>query len=202
MNLSIKLGFLFCSLFVFSCVPMQSRLQEVQVPPARIYQKGYSIVPLNESGWYIGQQNQQELAIGKRGEGKNMDETFLVHGILVAIPPYKDSQDFVRIAKDLLSKDADPQRYKMIMNNVTYEKEKGADCARSHVLAEDTAAVKKSGRQGGMMFEILSLTCSHPKNKGVSVNIAYSHRYFPEQKDPKFVEKGTSVLSSIEFDNL
>jgi len=34
------------------------------------------------------------------------------------------------------------------------------------------------------------------------VNVTYSHRYYPEQGDGAFVEKATSVLDSVEFNDL
>lgn len=200
MNLLKKLGALICFAMVFSCASMQPRFQEVQLPPARIYQKGYFFVPLNEKGWSIGQRNQYDVVIGKRGEGKDEDETYIVWGTLIKLPPYKDPQDLVRNVKEAQAKDTDPKRYKLEKHEVTFQNEKGADCTWSHALSEDTAPVKKSGRPGSMMLEILTLTCAHPKDKSIGINLAYSHRYFPEQKDPRFIEKATSVLSSIEFD--
>jgi hypothetical protein len=120
----------------------------------------------------------------------------------VKLPPYTNAQELVRIVKEGQEKDIDPQRYRMLRHDVTFHQEKGADCTKSYVLSEDTAAVKKSERPGSMMVELLTLTCSHPKDKVVGVNIVYSHRYFPEQKDPRFAEKATSVLSSVEFEDL
>ena len=199
--MTMLLAVLFAMAFI-ACAGMPPQYKEVQLPPARIYQKGYSLVPLNEKGWSIGQRNQIEVVIGKRGEGKNIDETFIIHATLVRLSPYTDTQELVRKVKEGQEKDIDSQRYRMVRHDVTFQQEKGADCTKSHALSEDTAAVKKSERPGSMMLEILTLTCSHPKERSIGVNIAYSHRYFPEQKDSQFTEKATSVLSSIEFDGL
>jgi hypothetical protein len=180
---------------------MQPRFKEVQLPPARIQQKGYSFVPLNDSGWYVWQENQHALSIGKRGEGQHVDETFIVQGSLMRLSAYKDPQELVRIVKDGQAKDVDPKRFRMITHEVSYRKEKNADCVKAYSLAEDTAAVKRSERQDSMMLEILMLTCAHPQDKSLGLNLAYSHRYYPGHMDPKFIEKGSSVLSSVEFDD-
>lgn len=37
---------------------------------------------------------------------------------------------------------------------------KGTDCARSYMVAEDHAAVKRSGESGEMVLEMLSITCA------------------------------------------
>jgi hypothetical protein len=60
---------------------MQPRLQEVQVPPERISQKSYSLMPLNEKGWLIAGRNPYQLALVKRGE--STDETLAIQATLI-----------------------------------------------------------------------------------------------------------------------
>ena len=81
---------------------------------------------------------------------------------------------------------------------VTYPN-KGTDCTKSHMAAEDLGAAKKVGKTGVMVQEALTLTCAHPKDKDVGINIGYSQRYYPGQGDPRFLEKATSILDSVEF---
>ena len=90
----------------------------------------------------------------------------------------------------------------MIKHDVTAYPEKGPNCAKSHMVAEDHAAVKRSGNTGYMVLEGLTLTCAHPKDNRVGVNVTYSQRYYPEQKESGFLEKALSVLSSVEFSDL
>ena len=194
-----RLGMLCTALVVTSCTSMQPSFPEVQIPPERISQKGYSLVPLNEKGWLIGGRNSYQLALGKRGE--NPDETFAIQAILFRWPVFKTNEELVRLINEGQAKDTDPQRFKIIKHEVTAYPKKGTDCVKSHMVSED-AAVKRSGKSGHMIIEALTLTCAHPKDKNLGVNVTYSQRYYPEQRESAFLEKATRVLNSVEFTEL
>ena len=200
MNSLPKLGILGALLVVTACAPMQPRLQEVQVPPERISQKGYSLVPLNEKGWLIAGRNPYQLAIGKYGE--STDETVAIQATLIKLPAFTTGEEFVRLVKEGQAKDTDPQRFTMIKHEVTAYTDKGPNCVKSHMVAEDHAAVKRSGKTGYMVLEALTLTCAHPTDNNIGVNVTYSHRYYPDQKDSGFLEKASNVLNSVEFSDL
>jgi hypothetical protein len=51
-----------------------------------------------------------------------------------------------------------------------------------------------------MMLETLTLTCAHPKDRNTGVYVTYSHQYFPEDKDPRFVEQGSAILGGLRLD--
>src|SRR2546426_12068034 len=87
------LGFL---LVVAACTRIQ--LQEVRVPPERIYQKGYSFLPLNEKGWLIAGRNPYQVAIGKSGEGP--DETLAIQTALIKLPAFTTNEEFVRLVRE------------------------------------------------------------------------------------------------------
>jgi hypothetical protein len=204
MDLLQKLGILCAALAVASCAPVQPRFpekfQQVQIPPERISQKGFSLVPLNEKGWVITGRSASGLVLGKVGE--TPEENVVIRAILFKLLPFKTNEEFVRVIKEAEAKNINPERLKLIKHEVVTEPNKGTDCARSHMAAEDHGAAKKVGKTGIMVQEALMLTCAHPKDKGVGVNVGYSHRYYPEQRDPMFLEKATSVLDSVEFADL
>lgn len=191
------LGLLVVLLVVAACAP---RLQEVQVPPERIFRNGYSLVPLNERGWFIAGGNPYQLGIGKSGEGP--DETLAIQAVLVKLPAFTTSEEFVRLVKEGQVKDTDPKRFKVIKHDSAAYPEKAPNCAKAYALAEDNAALKRSRLTGHMLLEMLALTCAHPKDNTIGVNVAYSHRYYPGQKDDRFLEKASSVLNSVEFGDL
>ena len=41
--------------------------QDIQVPPGRLFQKGFSLTPLNEKGWKITERNPYQLTLDKPG---------------------------------------------------------------------------------------------------------------------------------------
>ncbi|ABQ25640.1 hypothetical protein [Geotalea uraniireducens] len=185
---------MFCSILIItSCASLQPHLPEVQIPPERISQKGYSLVPLNEKGWLIAGRNAYQLALVKRGE--NPDETFAIQAIPFRLPTFKTHEEFVRLIEEGQSKDTDPQRFNIVKQEVTGYLMKGTDCVKSHMITEDLAAVKISGKSGNMLLEALTLTCAHPKDNSVGISVIYSQRYYPGQRDTAFVEKAMSVLN-------
>lgn len=195
-----KIGILSAALLVSSCALMQPRLPEIQTPPDRIVQKGYSFMPLNEKGWLITTRNPYQLALAKRGT--NPDETFAIQAIPFRLPTFATQEEFAGIIKEGQAKDTDTQRFKMLKHDVTNYLMSGTDCVKTHATSEDKAAVKRSGKSGYMLLEMLTLVCAHPNNKSVGISISYSHRYYPGQSDPEFVNKATSVLNSVGFSAL
>ena len=205
MDLLRKLGMLCAALAVASCAPVQPRFpekfQEVQIPPERISQKGFSLVPLNEKGWVITGRSASGLVLGK--VGVTPEENVIIRAILLLkLPAFKTNEEFVRSVKEAEVKNINPERLKIIKHEVVTYPKIGSDCAKSHSVIEDHGATKKVGKTGVMVQQALTLTCAHPKDKGVGVSVGYSHRYYPEQRDPRFLEKATSVLESVEFADL
>lgn len=176
-----------------------TRPQEIKLPPSRIFQTGYSVLPLNESGWLIGIRNQTRLVLGKKSE--NPDETYIVYATLVRIGPYTSKEDFLRVIKDSQEKD-NPQRFKIVKDELTAVTYKSTDCAKSHRVSEDNAAYRASGNTGVMTLESISLSCAHPKNKGIAIDVGFSQRYYSGHRDSAFSDKANAILNSLEFSDL
>jgi hypothetical protein len=177
-------------------------IQEVQIPPERFSQKGFSFMPFNEKGWFIAARNPQRAVLVKRGD--NPDETFAIEANAFSgqSPTLESGEEFARLIKEFELNNTNPGRFKVLRHEVSPYAEKGNNCVRSHMAAEDHGVVSRSGKTGPMILEKLTLVCVHPKDNRAGANVAYSQRYYPDQRDPKFLEKGTSVLSSVEFTDL
>jgi len=201
MKLLQLVGVICISLVMTSCASTQEpKTPEIQLPPKRIVQKGYSLMPLNEAGWIIAGRDDYQLTIITFGY--NTDETYAIQAIPFRLPAFKTSEEFVRLVKEGQLKDTDPARFRIKKHDVALFPGKGTDCVRSHMVTEDLSAIKSSGRSGGMILEALALTCAHPKDKKVGISVIFSQRYFPGERDPAIIEKATSVLNSVEFTDL
>jgi hypothetical protein len=185
---------------ITGCTAAPHRPQELPLPPQRIAQPGYSLMPLSEKGWLFGPRSQYHLTLGKYGN--NPDETVAIEGRLFQLPAYSTTEDFVRLIKDGQAADTDPVRFKVIKHEVVPDNAKNTDCARSHVITEDTKPVKRTAAVGAMILRVMTLTCAHPNNKKMGVNITYSHRYYAGNEDPQFDQKATQVFNSFEFAGL
>ena len=188
-----------CALLLASCISGCTDRSGTSLPPQRIGEKGYSLLLPNEPGWVIVARDQYQLALGKRGEGP--DETFAIQSTLIQLPTFTSREDLTRYIKERQTKASDQQRFKVMVFDIVPEQHRGIDCAKSYFVAEDRAAVKRTKRMGSMIFEALALACPHPKFETIGVEVVYSHRYDPEQKDPAFTEKAIRIMNSLEFDN-
>jgi len=197
MKLTQKMAMLCATLLVASCASTRPQLAEIQVPPERIKLNGYSLVPLNETGWMVAERNGDQLALAR--QGGNPDETFAIQAIPFKLPAYKSLDEFVSQIKEGQIKDTDPHRFKIVSHEVSAYPMMGADCAKAHMVADDSAATKRSGKTGDMVLEVTSLNCALPGKKDVGISIAYSQRNYPGQGDPAFEEKAASILDSVEF---
>jgi len=197
MRRSFGFGVLLGGLFLAACSSIGPRPQELPVPTQRIFQNAYSFMPPNEMGWFVAARDPHQLALGRYGI--NPDETFGIRARLFRIPPYGSSEEFVRIIKDGEAADTDPKRYKILKHEVGPDTSKQTSCARLHVVVEDNAAVKRTSTPGVMIREVMALSCAHPKNRTIVVNLYYAHQYYPGQADARFTEKAAEMLSSMEF---
>jgi len=50
-----------------------------------------------------------------------------------------------------------------------------------------------------MILEEIELTCRHPRNNSVAINISFSLRYYPGERDSLFSEKAMKVVDSVTF---
>ena len=182
---------------LLGCASSPQRLQELPIPPQKINQPGYSLLPLNEKGWLAGPRNQYQLALVK--PGSHADETFAIQGIASRLPEFGSADDFVRLVKQGQAADTDPPRFKIVEHTVVADSSKHAQCARSHLITEDNNAVKRTSTSGSMVLEAATLTCAHPGNKILGISIIYSHRYYPGQADPTFMQKADQVMNGFEF---
>ncbi len=157
-------------------------------------------MPLNEKGWLIVGRNRYQLTLAK--EGANTDESIIIQATPFRLLEFRSTEEFVRLIKEGQARDTDSERFDVKRYEVTAYPKKGSDCAKSYLLTEDNAAVRKSGRSGSMILEALTLACAHPEDRKIGISITYSHRYYPGQGDPEFREKAMSVLKSIEFGEL
>lgn len=191
------LGILLGCLFVAGCHTFRKPVPELPVPPQRIFQNAYSFMPPAEFGWLVLVRTGQQLALARRGS--NPDETYAIQARVFHLPTYASDDEFVELIRKGLAEQASDPRYTTVKHEVRGEPSKQTSCATSHFVAEDKAAVTQTSPSATMILEVRTLSCAHPKRRDAVVTLVFSHRYYPGQADPKFAEKATALLSSMEF---
>ena len=203
MGLVAKIVAVFVIVGLMACAPMQpmQKLQQVQLPPQISYHRGFSLVPLNEPGWFIFERHYNTLVLSK--SGNIPDETYAIQAGVRGLLSVASLNEFINVVKEEESRrDTDPSRFTIMKHDVVPYPKKGEYCARSYLMTEDRAAVKRTGGIGLLILEIVNLTCRHPANPNVAINVAYSHRHYPDHGDPSLSEKADRLFESVEFRDL
>lgn len=182
------------------CATNPQRPQELRNPTERIALQGYSLMPVNEPGWLVLARNGSQIALAKRGV--RQDASIAIQGSRIQLPEFKSSDELIQAIRQTPATDSNSQRFNVSLHDVTLFRKQGQDCALRHVIAQDNAAVKRTTRPGFMVLEAISLTCPHPDDRRVGVNVAYSQRAYPGDRDAAFSEKAMTVLQGVEFSPL
>jgi hypothetical protein len=183
---------MFC--LTIGCAPAPGKLQEVRLPPKRIVQLGYSILPPDDRGWYVRRRTPTFVAMVKQGKGP--DESIAIEASAHPFSP-PPSQDAA--ASVLPDPEADiASRFRQLALDVKTDDER-PDCKRVHAVSEDRAPARRSGSKAPMILETLLLTCAHPEDRALGIDVLYSHRYEPGRRDPDFDAKAIGLLKAVQF---
>lgn len=178
-----------------ACATTRPSLPQVSLPPQPFLQKGYSLVPLEETGWLIGYRDSEKLVLGK--PSNDPDENAVIRAFPQVLPPLKSEEEFVGFSKSVLVMTG-AARHKVLSQGTKSLTIKGRPCVRTDTVMEDHEAVKRSKRTDTMILEAYSVLCKHPNNT-TGILVAYSHRYYQGDKDPDAARKAEKLFDSIEF---
>ncbi len=188
---------LFVASLTSSCVTTRPVIQEISLPPQRIAQNGYSIIPLHEAGWLIAYRDSGQFMLGKRGSDRN--ESVVIRAFVRPLPLLKSDEEFTGFAKLVLT--AETPRHKMLSQQTKLVNVQSQSCVRIDSVMEDHGFVKQAARKDPMILEAFSLFCKHP-NGSTGILIAYSHRFYEEHRDVESGKKAQKIFESIEFSSL
>jgi hypothetical protein len=180
-----------------SCAPVRPTIKELPTPPQRSVHNGFSLLPLDETGWKIGVQQPNTLVLGK--QSGNPDESFIIRAFTVVLPDFKSRDEFMGFAKTAIG-ESDPVRFKRLSDETRTVTVKSQSCGRTKSTMEDHGAVKRTKHSDFMVIEAYSLVCPHPQKK-IAVVIAYSHRYYSGNADPQSEKKADRIFETVEFVN-
>jgi hypothetical protein len=168
--------------------------------PPRIVMTGFSIDPPKEKGWIIAKQTPELAIIGK--QGRFAGETFSVQATIIKLPRAASADELVRQVESTQRKELDPKRYRVYKFEVSRQEIGGQGCALSRVDAAERTTAEGTGSPVNVMVETATLICPHPKDPLRGINLAYSHRHFPEDVDPRFSQDAATLMESLAFEPL
>ena len=170
--------------------------------PQRFELRGFSVttpaVVKGDRPWSVGKQTPDLLVLGQPGDYES--EIFIVQAAVIRLPALASPDALMQHVKATQERELDPKRFRIITHEVSLQQVDAESCALSHVEAADRATPGTTGQTANMMLETLTLTCAHPKDRNTGINLTYSHQYFPEDKDPRFMERGSAILQGLRLD--
>ena len=195
MKLPIALTSILAALLLAACASKSDK-------PQRFELRGFSIttpaVVKDERPWSVAKRTPDLLVLGKPGEYES--EVFIVQAAVIRLPALASPDALMQHVKATQQRELDPKRFRILQHELSVQPVDAESCALSHVEAADRAMASTTGPTANMMLETLTLTCAHPKDRNTGINLTYSHQYFPEDKDPRFIERGSAILGGLRID--
>jgi len=170
--------------------------------PTRFELRGFSFTAPaaveDEKPWGVAKRTPDLLILGKPGEFQS--EVFTVQATVVRLPAFASPDALLQYVKSSQQRELDPKRFRILKHELSLQPVNGESCALSHIEAVDRAMRSTTGPTANTMLETLTLTCAHPKDRNTGINVTYSQQYFPEDKDPRFLERGSAILEGLRLD--
>jgi hypothetical protein len=192
MKLPIALTSILAALLLAACASKSDK-------PQRFELRGFSfttpVAAEGEKPWSVAKRTPDLLVLGKPGQFES--EIFIVQAAVVRLPALASPDALLQHVKAAQQRELDPKRFRILKHEISLRPVDGESCALSHVEAVDRAIPVTTGPTANMMLETLTLTCAYPKDRNTGINVTYSYQYFPEDKDPRFVERGNVILEGL-----
>ena len=163
----------------------------------RIEQNGYSFQPPGEDGWFIASRSPDRITIGKAGRMEG--ETYLLEASHLDLAGLSQSDGLVDFAANLASRSLPAPRFRIREEDTTNVAIGDAQCAMSHIVAEDRDPGTGSNVLTAMLLDTVSTVCKHPTSGQLGILMTFTHRSFPEDRDRAFEAYAQSVLQTQQF---
>ncbi len=166
----------------------------------RLEQNGYSFMPPSDPEWFIADRTPERIALAMLGRVDG--QTFLVEGSLVPLEKLPEASRLTGFVRKMLDSDLPRPRFRVQKHEVTDVRIAGAQCALSHIVAEDREPETGSNVVTAMLVETVGTVCIHPTDARVGVSLSFSHRSFPEDRDRSFESVAIPLLQTQQFVDL
>ncbi len=198
LEMSLKMKSLGCVAWTL-CALLGACASQPKEPP-RIVMNGFSIVPPAQKEWFVAKRSPDLVVIAKAGRFSG--ETFTIQAMVIKLPPMASPEELVRHVESTQRKELDPKRFRLFKLDVGQQAVHGQACALSHAEVAERTTTAGTGSPVNMMLETETLICPHPKEPLRGINVAYSHRHFPEDTDPQFSQDAARLMQSLAFEPL
>jgi len=163
----------------------------------RVEMDGYSFLPPVDPGWLIASRSTQKITLLKSG---NMEgQSYLIQGGHVALDTLAESDGLLDFTEMTHRNFFAPPRFRIREHDMSDRQISGADCAMSHVVAEDRDPGTGSNVLTAVLIDAVGTICVHPSRPDLGISMIYMHQSFPEDRDRGFEALASGVLRTQQF---
>jgi hypothetical protein len=188
-------AFALAALLATGCAGTKKNSAELPLPPQRLELDGYSFMPPAEPGWFIAERGADFIVLAK--QGKYIGQTLTVQGARVALPATPATLLLVSHVRSTESRGLAPPRFRILAHEVLPTTVAGAACVISQVEVEDREPGPAVGPIVALLVETVSLTCRDASRPDRGVQLSYTQRSFPEDRDPGLKPRAQAIMDSL-----
>lgn len=188
------------ALLVVACAAPRPKDGQLPDPPLRLKQRGLSFVPPAEKDWWIAQKGVDTLVIARMG--KLEGDTHAIEASVIPVPALASTLERNRHVRWLREQAVPAPRFRIKAHELSDRTVDATSCSLSYLLVEDHQPETGTSTLGAVVIESMSLICPHPRNPAVAAMLTYTHRSYPEDRDPGFKARAAAVLGGMQFEDL
>ncbi|HTR00228.1 MAG TPA: hypothetical protein VMH83_09570 [Candidatus Acidoferrum sp.] len=151
-------------------------------------------VPTKPDGWAIEKKTTATITLAHADEEPSSSLVAVASSFKVAPP--KDKEDFLEQIRRGIDNETPSTRFRELESSLTYEDDRGYQCARYKALHEDRQAKMADKITGTLKLQSHSLYCLHPYYSGVMFVAGYSYRGLAVRV--KFDEEAKAFIDSVQ----
>lgn len=163
----------------------------------RIEQDGYSFLPPVEPGWFIANRSPEKITLLKAGGMEG--QSYLIEAGHMSLDGFAESGGLADFTQTTHRKTFPRPRFRIREHDISELEISDANCAMSHVVAEDRDPGTGSNVVAAVLMEAVGTICMHPSRANLGITMNYTHRSFPEDRNRAFEGHAMSILQSQQF---
>ena len=163
----------------------------------RLEQNGYSFLPPDESGWLIAKRSTDQVTLLKAGTMEG--QSYLIEAGHIALDKTKSEDELIAFAETTHRETFPRPRFRIREHDASALQISGAQCATSHVVAEDRDPGTGSNVVTAVLIDAVGTVCIHPLRPDLGIAMNVTHRSFPEDRDRGFEARGLRILEAQQF---
>jgi hypothetical protein len=167
----------------------------VIAPDVTYEMDGYSVLPPPGKNWFELERDQGYAYFGKKLESRT--HSFIA---IALSAPMREKFERPEQFRDYVSRMlalAGDERNAVIESSTELDDPPERFCVRYSTKAEDRKAVNARGKV--LLAETIGLSCLHPDNRALSVDVSYTERGYPAETNAELRAEGESFVRSLRF---